>query len=721
MCKKIVLLLTLATLLILTNMACADGANLVGYWKFDEVSGRIAADSSGNKNDGELIGGVDWMPGGGQFKGTASFDGTDNTTRIQILTKGMTPKTGTISLWSCLAEPQSKNGRAGYGFLFGARGKHDRLQLYVNEFDTMLNLAIGATFNTAENIVKLDTETWHHIALTWDGTNYAVYVDGVLKTDGRYVRLVTLEPTANIGNNGRHPDQAFHGLIDEVAVFDQPLKESEIANIYRQGVSLFVVASALQVFVDAPQKAESIPGEGQPQKAIAFLEEKIAELKKYKEGDSNDTETPYDRIFACLYFQLARAKEVAGLPKEDIAAAYKLAVTTGVLSLEKQSETLWWLYANVNAEAYENIIQTLIQNNNNYLKNVTSKAKALAGEQKSKAAIKFLEGNLSAYSRLQQKNPSSDKIIADSVPAAYFQLAKMKEIYGMPKKDIADAYSRTFSVSRLKYVPERTTALIWLLDNDCNEQTSTIVRKFTQDPNVNDFFKNVIGNVCRHFESEKNKDKYERLLNALFAETKNLSYWAVFVESCIADKTNQWAKNYFNYIESKPELRFARDCGMAERFVADGKFKETAELYKSILTRNIPEDNKVIFELRLCECLFKAGEYGEAIPLLEKFITRYKTTHRDLVKEAILMKGRSYVQLNEIDKAVNDFFTLIVEYPETSEVPETNYFLGYCYMLQGKFKEAVEAFDCLIKNHPDSTYAAKARVSLDRIKNMTEN
>jgi len=721
MCKKIIFQLTLTTLLIFVNKTCADGANLVGYWKFDEMSGCIAADSSSNKNDGELIGGVDWMPGGGQFKGAVSFDGMDNTTCIRIPIKGMTPKAGTIALWSRLAEPQSKNGRAGFGFLFGARGKHDRLQLYVNEFDTMLNLAIGATFNTAENIVKLNTETWHHIALTWDGTNYAVYVDGVLKTDGRYVRLVTLEPTGNIGNNGRHPDQAFHGIIDEVAIFDQPLNENEIARIYHQGVSLFIAALGLQVFIDAPLKAESILKEGQPQKAIAFLEEKIVELKKYKEGSSDDTEAPYEQMLADLYFYLAKAKAAAGLHKKDTTAAYKLAVITGGSSLEKQSEALQWLYENVDAEVYDNIVQTLIQNNNNYLKSVVSKAELLAGEQKSKAALKFLEGNLSAYLHWRQKHPSGDKVIADSIPEAYFQLAKIKELAGMPKKDIIDAYSRTFNASRLKYVPERTTALVWLLNNDCNEETAAIVKEFAQDPNVNDFFKNVIGNVCRHFESGKSKDKYERFLNSLFAETKYPSYWSVFIESCIGDKTSQWAKDYFNYINSRPKLKFARDCGMAEQYVTDGKFREAAELYKSILTRSTLEDNKVIFEFRLCECLFKAGEYGKAIPLLEKFIAGYKASHRNLVKEAMLMKGRSYVQLNEIDKAVNDFLTLIVEYPQTSETPETNYFLGYCYMLQGKFKEAVEAFDCLIKSHPDSTYTAKARVSLNRIKNMTEN
>ena len=719
--KAIILLQLLLINLVLANTAGDNIPLLVGYWKFDELSGRIAADSSDNKNDGQLVGGVNWVSGNGKFNGAVSFDGKDNAACIRIPTKGMTLKAGTIVLWARLAEPQSKNSRGGYGFLFGARGRPDRVQLYINEYDMTINLGLGDTFRRAEKIEKLSTETWYHIALTWDGNNYFVYLNGVQKAAGTYIGLSTLETTANIGNNGRHPDQAFHGIIDEVAVFDQPLKENEIAGIYHQGVSLFVVAPGLQAFVDAPQKAESIPGEGQPQKAIAFLEEKIAELKKYKEGDSNDTETPYNQIFACLYFQLARTKEVAGLPKEDIAATYKLAVTTGVPSLEKQSETLWWLYNNVDAEAYENIIQTLIQNNNNYLKSAISKIEALAGEQKSKTAIKFLEGNLSAYSRWQQKNPSGDKIIADSIPAAYFQLAKIKEISGMPKKDIADAYSRTFSASRLKYVPERTAALVWLLDNDCNEQTSTIIRKFTQDTDANDFFKNVIGNVCRHFESEKNKDKYERVLNALFAETKHLSHWAVLVESCIADKTSQWAKNYFNYIDGRPELKFARDCGMAERYAADGKFREAAELYKSILTRNTPADDKVTFEFRFCECLFKAGEYGEAVPLLEKFIASHKAAHRNLVKEAMLMRGCANIQLDEVDKAVDDFFILTIEYPGTKEAKETNYFLGYCYMLQGKFRDAEEAFNSLLKSYPDSPHAEKARRYLARINIMTKN
>ena len=61
----------------------------------------------------------------------------------------------------------------------------------------------------------------------------------------------------------------------------------------------------------------------------------------------------------------------------------------------------------------------------------------------------------------------------------------------------------------------------------------------------------------------------------------------------------------------------------------------------------------------------------------------------------------------------------MIEYPETKQAPESNFFIGYCYMLQGKFEEATESFNLVLKDYPDSTYASKSRLCLTRIKNMT--
>jgi TolA-binding protein len=86
----------------------------------------------------------------------------------------------------------------------------------------------------------------------------------------------------------------------------------------------------------------------------------------------------------------------------------------------------------------------------------------------------------------------------------------------------------------------------------------------------------------------------------------------------------------------------------------------------------------------------------------------------------MLMKGRTHIQLGEINKAIDAFFTLMIEYPEIKEAPETNYLVGYCYMLQGEFEEAREAYGLLVRDYPESNYSNQAKMYLNRINNMTD-
>ena len=61
MSKKLTHLVALAVLLSLcAGIASAD---LVAHWKFDEGSGIMALDSSGNGNDGTLEGDPQWVEG----------------------------------------------------------------------------------------------------------------------------------------------------------------------------------------------------------------------------------------------------------------------------------------------------------------------------------------------------------------------------------------------------------------------------------------------------------------------------------------------------------------------------------------------------------------------------------------------------------------------------------------------------------------------------------
>ena len=62
----------------LTEVLVKDGVlnGLVGWWKFDEGSGTVAYDSSGNGNDGNLTNGPTWITG--KIGGALSFDGVDD-------------------------------------------------------------------------------------------------------------------------------------------------------------------------------------------------------------------------------------------------------------------------------------------------------------------------------------------------------------------------------------------------------------------------------------------------------------------------------------------------------------------------------------------------------------------------------------------------------------------------------------------------------------------
>jgi len=559
---------------------------------------------------------------------------------------------------------------------------------------------------------------WHHIVGVYDGTKVYAYVDGIMKASkDASGSITTNNQPLYIGENAGSRNRYWRGLIDDAAIFNHALNKTEITQLYTLGATSFIKGDYRSKLVE---EAETIVKKQGLQKAIAFYENKIAESEQQKVTNPNDISLHSKPPSCELRFLLAKVKEIAGAPKDEVIAAYKQVIESGELSTSVQALTLLGLYENADAQVYEKTVWPLIQNNSDYLSGVTLKAKMMVRQQKSEAAIRFLQGNLEAYTHWHERHPYNEVVASDLIPEAYFQLAKIKEAVGASNKDIAQAYSKTFGPSHLDYIPERVTALIWLLDNGLINEHTEIIKSFTTSCDSREPFTNIVRCVCNHFESKKDWSKFEQFLDTLFANSKQPSDWAVFIESYLSDKTNRWAKDYSKYLDSKPRLKFGRDCIVAEKYLADGKFKKAAELYEDVVKRCGPTDNKGVFEFKLCECLFSEGEYLKAAFRLENFIANYKASPGDLVKEAMLMKGRIYVKLGELDKAIETFLGLMMEYPEMKNLPEVNFFVGYCYMMQDKFKDAVEVFDCLVKDHPDSPYASKARMCITRIKNTTE-
>jgi len=106
----------------------------------------------------------------------------------------------------------------------------DRIQLYTNDESGWLDLGLGDAHSRHSNIYNLDIHKWYHIGLTWDGTGYIVYVDGIAKAAGTYSGLSTFASIADIGNDGNaaYRDESFQGLIDDVRIYDRVLDANDV-------------------------------------------------------------------------------------------------------------------------------------------------------------------------------------------------------------------------------------------------------------------------------------------------------------------------------------------------------------------------------------------------------------------------------------------------------------------------------------------------------------
>ncbi len=206
----------------------------IGWWKLDELSGTTAYDSSGNDYNGTVVGAA-WEPGGGQIDGAARF--ASGSQRIEIPTDGMSASAGTVALWGRPEGPQTQY----YRYFFACRdlpGGDNRVQLYLYQTTMQLGAGLGGAYNLNTNIMTLSTDTWYHIALTWDGTNYIVYVDANNVASGTYSGLSSITTGGDIGNDHQDRDKAFYGLIDDVGVWNLALDANEVECIYLNGITL---------------------------------------------------------------------------------------------------------------------------------------------------------------------------------------------------------------------------------------------------------------------------------------------------------------------------------------------------------------------------------------------------------------------------------------------------------------------------------------------------
>jgi hypothetical protein len=205
-------------------LAGTTQAELVGWWRFDEGSGTMAVDASGNGNDGAFDGNPQWATG--YFGGALEFNGSDG-----YVDCGSDPSldltTWTTMFWLNLNQNKDYNAYLVKGL--DAAENYEVLTYGDGHFHFPILFTDGsrAYANTDAGICVVGE--WAHYAYSYDSTEgRRFYKDGSLvfeDTESGIPQASTSSLT--IGNEqlmGRH----VNGIMDDVRIYNTVLTEPEI-------------------------------------------------------------------------------------------------------------------------------------------------------------------------------------------------------------------------------------------------------------------------------------------------------------------------------------------------------------------------------------------------------------------------------------------------------------------------------------------------------------
>jgi len=213
------------------TLGLTDG--LVGYWNFDEGSGAIAHDYSGNGNDG-AIHGAQWTTG--VSDGGLNFDGDDdyvNCGNSQTLNI-----TNNITICAWIKCDVLKNNYQAIVGKWCSPSSHSYVFYLENVwgwpywcevFSVSNNSSIYVTFN-------LEVGKWYFLTVAYNeqGNFYEAGLNGVWMggSAGGGGGISQSNEPLYIGGDTESEPRYFDGIIDEVRVYDRTLNDTEIQTLY---------------------------------------------------------------------------------------------------------------------------------------------------------------------------------------------------------------------------------------------------------------------------------------------------------------------------------------------------------------------------------------------------------------------------------------------------------------------------------------------------------
>jgi hypothetical protein len=214
--------------LLLTNTA---GANLVGWWAFDETSGAVATDSVAG-NNGTLRGNPQWTAG--HVDNALRLDGAGDYVDLPIGPVVASLTDSTIAVW---ANFSGTGGAWQRLFDFGT-GTANYIYFCPQDGAGLMHVAITANTGVWTDVTvsrgALPTG-WHHVAIAIDGKtkNLTIFLDGevVANASTLYVLKDLGNTTLNYIGKSQYEDPYFNGIVDDFRIYNEALPQDRILRV----------------------------------------------------------------------------------------------------------------------------------------------------------------------------------------------------------------------------------------------------------------------------------------------------------------------------------------------------------------------------------------------------------------------------------------------------------------------------------------------------------